>query len=105
MGASFLFDRHPNYCATRRMRVWWRFGHDTASLQLKSGVLDDLAPERDLRLDHLAELLRRTAGGLRADLRQRVGHLRLLERLVDRGVEPRNHRGRRSCLGGETDPV
>src|SRR5688572_31845862 len=60
----------------------------TASvLQVQLGVLGELAPLGNLRLDVRAELLGRRAHGRRAVRREPFDHVRLAECLADRGIQ------------------
>src|SRR4051794_16809810 len=57
------------------------------SIDLDIGGLADRLPFFEIRSDEGAELLRRAGIGDRAELGDRILHLRSLEAFVDRGVE------------------
>src|SRR5689334_552727 len=71
------------------------------SVDLGAGGLHHRLPRRELGLHEVREFLRRTADHLAAVLADRISHARILQRLVDLGVELGDDR--RGRAGGRED--
>src|SRR5712675_945018 len=69
--------------------------------ELHAGDAHDLRPFRNLLGDDGREFLRRRDDRLDAELAKARAHLRRSQSLVDRGIEPLDHR--RRCAGGRHD--
>jgi hypothetical protein len=67
-------------------------------LHLDISLGDDLLPVRDLIADETAEFVGRAARGLGAYLRERFLEGRLLQRLVDRSIQPSDGLLRRAAF-------
>src|SRR4051794_39542994 len=75
-----------------------------ASVQLHAGELDDLAPLFGLVGDHLAEVLRGAGDRGAAEIGELLQHLRVLQRVVDGGIELLDRGARGPFRGAHAEP-